>query len=189
MLLLAHTGITLGAATLLAGAANIRKKSGNGILTWFTSLSEYVDIRILIIGSVLPDIIDKPLGVFFFRDTFSNGRIYPHTLLFLVILAAAGYYLYRRRQSTWLLVLAFGTFAHHVLDEIWLTPKTMLWPFLGFAFDRVDVEDWLSFWLWDMFDYPHVFIPEILGLVILLWFVTTVISRKKVGVFLKNGKS
>ena len=189
MLFLAHTGITLGAATLLAGAAQFKKKSGNGILTWFMSLSEYVDIRILLIGSLLPDIIDKPIGVFFFRDTFSNGRIYAHTLLFLVILAAAGFYLYRRRHKTWLLVLAFGTFTHHIMDQIWTTPKTMLWPFLGFAFDRVNVEDWLSFWFWDMFVYPQVFIPEILGLAILLWFGFTLINRKKVGVFLKNGKS
>ena len=35
MLLLAHAGITLGAATVLAGAAKFKKKSGNGILTWF----------------------------------------------------------------------------------------------------------------------------------------------------------
>lgn len=189
MLLLAHTGITLGAATLLAGAAEFKKKSRNGILTWFTSLSEHVDIRILLIGSMLPDIIDKPVGVFFFRDTFSNGRIYAHTLLFLVILAGAGYYLYRRRRKTWLLVLAFGTFIHLLLDSIWTTPKTMLWPLLGFTFDRLNVEEWLSFWFWDLFVYPDLFIPEVLGLAILLWFVFTLLNRKKVGVFLKYGKS
>ena len=189
MLLLGHTGITLGAATLLAGAAEFKKKSGNGILTWFTSLSEYVDIRILLIGSLLPDIIDKPIGVFFFRDTFSNGRIYAHTLLFLIILSAAGFYLYRRRQKTWLLVLAFGTFVHLLLDTIWNTPRTMLWPLLGFTFDRVEVADWLSYWFWNIFVYPEAFISELVGLAILLWFGFTLISRKKVVVFLRHGKS
>lgn len=189
MLLLAHTGITLGAATLLAGTAEFKKKSGNGILTWFTSLSEHVDIRILLIGSLLPDIIDKPIGVFFFRDTFSNGRIYAHTLLFLVILTVAGFFLYRRRQKTWLLVLAFGTFVHLLLDGIWTTPRTMLWPLLGFAFDRFEVTEWLIYWFWDLFVYPHLFIPELIGLAILLWFCFTLISRKKVSVFLKYGKS
>jgi membrane-bound metal-dependent hydrolase YbcI (DUF457 family) len=189
MLLLAHTGITLGAATLLAGAAEFKKKSGNGILTWFASLSEYVDIRILIIGSLLPDLIDKPVGVFLFRDTFSNGRIFSHTLLFLVILAGAGYYLYRYRRQTWLLVLAFGTFMHLLLDSIWTTPRTLFWPFLGFTFDRVDVEDWLSLWLWDLFVYPDLFIPETIGLAILLCFVLTLVYRKKIGVFLRHGKS
>jgi membrane-bound metal-dependent hydrolase YbcI (DUF457 family) len=189
MLLLAHTGITLGAATLLAGAAEFKKKSGNGILTWFSSLSKYVDIRILIIGSLLPDLIDKPIGVFLFRDTFSNGRIFSHTLLFLVILSGAGYYLYRRRHKTWLLVLAFGTFMHLLLDSIWKTPRTLFWPFLGFTFDRVNVEDWPSLWFWDLFIYPDLFIPEIIGLAILLYFASTLIYRKKVGVFLRYGQS
>ena len=188
MLLLAHTGITLGAATLLAGTVEFKKKSGNGILTWFASLSEYVDIRILIIGSLLPDLIDKPVGVFLFRDTFSNGRIFSHTLLFLVILTAAGYYLYRRLRKTWLLVLAFGTFMHLLLDSIWITPRTLFWPFLGFTFDKFNVEDWLSFWFWDLFVYPDLFIPELVGLAILLSFAFTLIYRKKVGAFLKCGK-
>jgi inner membrane protein len=189
MMLLAHTGITLGAATMLAGAVRLKKKSANGISTWFTSLSEYVDIRILLIGSLLPDIIDKPLGVFFFRDTFSSGRIFAHTLLFTVILAAAGFLLYHRRYRTWLLVLAFGTFIHLILDQIWLTPKTMLWPFLGFTFDRLDVSDWFTLWFRDLFKYPDLYIPEFIGLAILIWFGITMINRKKVGVFLKQGKS
>lgn len=189
MLLLAHTGITLGAATLLAGATELKKKNGDGILTWFTSLAEYVDIRILLVGSLLPDIIDKPVGVFFFRGTFSSGRIFAHTLLFLVILTAAGYYLYRRRRRTWLLVLAFGTFVHIILDQIWATPRTMLWPLLGFTFDRLEVSEWLTYWFWDLFIYPDLFIPEILGLAILLWFGITLIRRKQVGVFLRYGKS
>jgi inner membrane protein len=189
MLLLAHTGITLSVATLLAGAARSNQKTGNGISTWFTSLSAYVDIRILLIGSLLPDIIDKPLGVFFFRDTFSSGRIFGHTLLFLIMLTAAGFLLYRRRHRTWLLVLAFGTFIHLILDQIWLTPKTMLWPFLGFTFDRLDVSDWFTLWFRDLFVYPELYIPELIGLAILLWFAITLINRKRVGVFLRQGKS
>ena len=188
MLLLAHVGITLGAATLLAGAAKFNKKSGNGILTWFTSLSEYVDIRVILVGSLLPDIIDKPIGVFFFRDTFSSGRIFAHSLLFLIILAAVGFYLYRRRHKTWLLALAFGSFVHLLLDSIWNTPNTLLWPLLGFAFDRVEVSEWFSYWFWDLFVYPELFFTELLGLAILLWFGFTLINRKKVGVFLRRGK-
>ena len=189
MLLLAHTGITLGAATVLAGAAKLKKKSKKGILTWFTSLSEYVDIRILLIGSLLPDIIDKPIGMVFFRDTFSSGRIFAHTLLFLIVLAAAGYYLYRRRHKTWLLILAFGTFVHLLLDQIWTMPNTMLWPFRGLTFDRYNVDEWFTIWFWNLFVYPDLFIPEFLGLAILLWFGFTLINRKKVGVFLRHGKS
>ena len=188
MLLFAHTGITLGAAAVLAGALKYKNKSGNGILTWFRSFSEYVDIRILIIGSMLPDIIDKPLGMVFFREEFSSGRIFAHSLLFLVVLGAAGFYLFRKRQKTWLLVLAFGTFIHLALDQIWLMPKTVLWPWLGFSFERIEITDWYSLWFRDILAYPDIFIPELVGLGILLWFGAALVVRKKVGVFLKRGR-
>jgi inner membrane protein len=189
MLFFAHTGITLGASYVMAGAVQSIKRPGKGSFAWFTSLSEYVDIRILLVGSMLPDIIDKPLGMFFFRETFSSGRIFAHTLLFLVVLTAAGYYLYRRRRQTWLLVLAFGTFIHLALDQIWLMPKTVLWPFLGLSFDRIEITDWYSLWFQDLFSHPEVYIPELLGLVILLWFGVTLVAREKVGAFLKRGRS
>ncbi len=189
MLVLAHTGITLGAATLLAGAAQYNSKSKISRISWFASVSRYIDIRILIIGSLLPDIIDKPVGQYFFQETFSYGRIYAHTLLFLVIIAAVGFYLYRSYRKVWLLTLAFGTLIHLILDEMWLTPRTLLWPFLGFAFDRADLTDWLSMVWQSIFKYPEVYIPELVGLLILLWFGVTVIVRKKVGAFIRYGKS
>ncbi len=40
---------------------------------------------------MLPDIIDKPLGDLIY-GTPSMGRIYAHTMLFLIILAAAAFY-------------------------------------------------------------------------------------------------
>ena len=189
MLLLAHTGITLGAATLLAGVAQFKERRRHGLVAWFSSLSEYADIRVLLVGSMLPDIIDKPIGMYFFRETISSGRIFSHTLLFLVILAAAGYFLYRRRRQTWLLVLAFATLLHLLLDAMWLTPRTLLWPFLGFSFDKMEYTDWYSLWFQDLFEHPDIFIPELLGLAILLWFGVTLINRRKVGVFLRHGKS
>jgi inner membrane protein len=189
MLVLAHTGITLGAATLLAGAVQYRHEPKISRISWFASLSRYIDIRILLIGSLLPDIIDKPVGQYFFRETFSYGRIYAHTLLFLVIITAVGFYLYKSYNKVWLLTLAFGTFIHLILDEMWLTPRTLFWPFLGFAFDRADLTDWLlSIWQ-TIFRYPEVFIPELVGLSVLLWFGITIIVRKRVGTFIRYGKS
>src|SRR5665811_1301066 len=41
------------------------------------SLSRFLDIRVLMIGSLFPDIIDKPLGFIGFGD----GRSITHTLL------------------------------------------------------------------------------------------------------------
>ena len=64
---------------------------------WFDALARRVDIRLLAIGSLLPDIIDKPVGQVFFRGTFSDGRIFSHTLLFLALVSLGGYA--RRRRT------------------------------------------------------------------------------------------
>ncbi len=187
MLLLAHTGITLG-VTVLAGSIAKRNKSTNRAAAWLAAFYERIDIRILLIGSLLPDIIDKPVGMVFFRDSLSNGRIYAHTLLFLILISIGGYVLYRQRNSIWLLVLAFGTFIHFILDQIWLTPKTIFWPLMGFEFDRIEITDWFTLWFRDFFAHPDVYLGEFIGLGILLWYGIMIINRKKVGAFLRYGK-
>ena len=99
MLLLGHAGITLGAATLVAGVMKSRHSSQIMKVSWFALLSSYVDIRLLLLGSLLPDIIDKSVGQVFFRETFASGRIFSHTLLFLIIITGVGFYLYKWKQK------------------------------------------------------------------------------------------
>ncbi len=189
MLLLGHTGITLGVATLLDGAVKNRRSSQAGKVSWFVSLASHIDVRLMLIGSLLPDIIDKPVGQFFFRETFSYGRIFSHTLLFLIIIAAVGFYLYQRRRNVWLLTLAFGTFMHLVLDEIWNIPVTLFWPFLGFTFERIDLTGWASNIFQALLSSPRVYVPELLGLVILLWFGLALVGGRKAGAFIRHGKA
>ena len=168
MLVFGHAGITLGAALLIGGPVfkhclkgktteitdkhsinhsgaqsennyrNIKKAS------WLIALSNYVDIRLLLIASLLSDIIDKPIGVYLFKDTFDNGRIFSHTLLFFLLITIAGLLLYRYRQKNWLLVLSFGIFVHLILDEMWNYPHTLLWPLYGVEFDKRYLENWLA---------------------------------------------
>ncbi len=188
MLIFGHAGITLGAATLLAGVAKSRHSTQISKVSWFTSLSSYIDVRILLVGSLLPDIIDKPVGQFFFRETFSNGRIFSHTLLFLIIITAVGFYLYKRRRAVWLLTLASGTFLHLILDQMWRAPTTLFWPFLGFTFSRGELTDWLSNIFQALVSNPVVYVPEAAGMAVLLWFGLALFRRRKVGVFLKYGR-
>lgn len=187
MLVFGHAGLTLGVATLVAGIADIRRASLNEKKSWFASLSRHVDIRILMVGSLLPDIIDKPVGQFFFRETFSNGRIFSHTLLFLLVLTGIGFYLYRRHRQVWMLTLAAGTFLHLILDGMWTTPATLFWPLMGFTFEKEDITDWLANIFREAFSHPQYAIPELLGLVILAWFGLALVFRKKVSAFLKSG--
>lgn len=211
MLIFGHTGITLGIAILSSRALSKsysasteenrgRKKlesspelpsaqNHRGRASWVTSLANHADIRLLLIGSLLPDFIDKPMGQIFFRDTFSNGRIFCHTLLFLILITLAGLYLYRRRSKSWLLVLSFGTLTHLVFDQMWRAPLTLLWPIYGFVFERIDLTFWTPNILDALLTEPEVYLPELVGATILIWFAQTLVRRRKVCAFIKYGQA
>ncbi len=212
MLLLGHTGITLGIATLLNGAAIYHfslarqrmnsgehrehnsktrlapKSAATSKPFSFTALGALLDIRLLLLGSLLPDIIDKPLGQIIFRESFNNGRIFTHTFLFLILITTAGYYLYRKRQKIWLLTLAMGTFTHIILDEMWFSPKTLLWPMFGLAFEKLDLTFVMYGMLQALFTNPKIYLSEMVGLAILVTFAVVLIRRKKVRSFIKYGR-
>ena len=192
MLPLGHIGITWAVAVLPGHVVRaIRSvtaypdsKSGNsqyslerpsrdnyGTLQRITSVSRYINIRLLLIGSLLPDIIDKPIGEFFFREYFSNGRIFGHTLLFLALITIIGLFLYKSRHSTWPLVLSFGTFMHPILDAMWLTPPTLFWPLYGFTFERIDLNLYYQDILGTLISNPQVYLPELMGFVLIAWFM------------------
>jgi hypothetical protein len=185
MLLFAHTGITLGAATVISGAANYRQ----GKTAWLTSLSKYMDIRFLIIGSMLPDIIDKPIGQYFFADTFSNGRIFSHTLSFLVLLTVIGFLWYKTKHQIWGLSLAAGTLAHLVLDGMWGVPETFFWPFFGWEFENREISGWLGGLFDTLVSNPAIYISEVIGFVISVWFGLLIIKRKQLKSLIKTGKA
>lgn len=210
MLLLGHVGITLGVAKLLnttvsrnhdsiAISLNVRQPLPSASITaqsstearktpWLLALGNHIDVRLLLIGSMLPDIVDKPIGLYFFKDTFSTGRLFCHTLLFLILITLAGAYLYKVRRRVWLLVLAFGTFIHLISDQMWLAHRTFLWPFFGFAFEREDITNWAAKMLHSLYTDPSVYLPEFIGAVMLIWFFSVVVRKKKVSSFIKNGK-
>lgn len=195
MLLLGHMGITLGTAALLDGAFS-RSSSLSSQSTQRTeqtrqtkpSLLSKIDLRLLLIGALLPDIIDKPLGQVFLRDTLSNGRIFCHTLLFLILITLAGFYLYRRRKKTWLLIVSFGTLMHLILDQMWLEPRTLVWPLRGLSFEKTDLTHYVQDTIHGLHTSPAVYVPEIVGAGILICFVWMMVQRRTMFAFIRNGK-
>jgi len=193
MLIFGHVGITLGTAITLSGLQNYlhptnttqneegklvsslsnNDRAHNHSLTnnsSFMSMINRTDIRLLLVGSLLPDIIDKPIGQWLFKEYFSNGRIFSHTLLFLILITILGVFYYKHYGKTWFLSLSFGTFMHLILDQIWRTPRTLLWPILGLEFDRIDLTDWIGGMWRGLLTDPAIYIPELLGLFIIIWF-------------------
>ena len=94
-----------------------------------------MDLRVLALGAVLPDLIDKPIGSILFTDYFMTGRIYAHTLLFAVVALSAVMVLTRRGSAArkrWM-ALPIGVFFHLLLDMP-LDAETLWWPVLGVEF-------------------------------------------------------
>ena len=209
MLVFGHTGITLGAAVVLANVltrrcipngienetavstqadSNVQESAASQRTSILSRLAERIDLRLLFVGSLLPDIVDKPVGQCFFRDVFSNGRIFSHTLLFLIMVTLVGLWLYQRYTKNWLLVFAFGILTHLICDQMWRSPRTLLWPIYGFSFERMDLTHWVSNLLYALQTNAQVYVPELVGLVILVWFAAELVRRGEVIAFIKTGR-
>ena len=205
MLFFAHAGITLGAAASLANLARMKSRGnrrqaptspspttssrlGHWLLSFFDPLASFADLRVLLVGSLLPDIIDKPLGIFILGDSISNGRIYSHTLIFLIALCAIGSWRYLKSRKTWGLALAFGVAMHLILDGMWTSPGTLLWPLLGQSFSKDDLGDWIPAMVHGLATRPWVNIPEAVGLAVVAWLAYVVIRRKNVWAFVIRGR-
>ncbi|MDP2920192.1 MAG: metal-dependent hydrolase [Dehalococcoidia bacterium] len=193
MFLFGHTGLTLAAAATTDFVySHLKpvpdKNTAVDVRHQHLSFFNMIDSRLLLFGSLLPDIIDKPLGVFLLGGVYRSGRIYSHTLLFLVLLTAVGLLLRWRYKKSWLLVITFGVLTHLVFDSMWRNPVTLFWPLLGFTFPPEQLEDWFNSLLYELLHLPQVYIPEILGVtvfaVLLLWLV----KKKRVGSFMKTGR-
>ncbi len=83
------------------------------------------------LGAVLPDLIDKPLGLIVLKGIVDAGRIYVHGLLVLMILFAAGMLLWRYRATVLGIVLAVGVLSHQIMDRMWTHPVAWFYPMLG----------------------------------------------------------
>ena len=188
---LGHMGITLGAAAVLNGAV-CKVYSLSTQPTQRTPQTRQtkpyllfrIDLRLLLIGSLLPDIIDKPVGWLF----LSNGRIFCHTFLFMVFVSLGGFYLYRRYRKNWLLAVSFGTLMHLVLDQMWLHSRTLLWPLYGFTFEKIDPAHFVEDTLDGLRTNPAVYVPEIIGAGILICFVWMMVQRRMMFAFIRDGK-
>ncbi len=195
-----HTAVTLGAA--LAGAQFLPpaaspalvapglNRLNSFLLSSLQRLSRIADIRFLLLGSLLPDVIDKPLGLWLLKDSIGAGRAFSHSLLFLLITAVAGWLVQRRWKSTWLLVISFGVLVHLVLDSMWRAPQTLLWPVFGVHFpkDQMGLLPLLAQMLHDLVINAAEYIPELIGFAILLWFGYVIWRSGKMKRFLRTGR-
>ena len=144
MLLLGHLGIGLGLAWLLS---------------WKSPTS--VDYRLVLFGAILPDLIDKPLGIFL----GIGGRTWSHTFLFLYAILALSFV----PRLTFLRLVGFGVATHLLLDQMWSLPQIILYPAYGWTFPRQSFTP--DVWFDALLHDPYVQFGEVAGVAILVAFV------------------
>lgn len=170
MFIFGHIGITLGIFYLLSRL--------------FPEKNIPVDLKWIAFGALLPDFIDKPLGRIVLAETIGSGRIFAHTLVFAIFLGLAAYYILQQKGWITPLIIAGASFCHVLEDQMWNSPAALFWPFLGWEFPRDTFSgSFIEYFMGILnrsYDpaYSGVFVPEIIGLGIILLFMGSQIRSK-----------
>ena len=135
-----------------------------------------IDYRAAAFGSLLPDLIDKPLVWFILRDSDLGGHHVGHSLLFSLLLLAIGFAAAVRGDNRMLLV-AFGSITHIVYDSVTHVPWSILYPFVeldvpntGFLLRATNVAG------------------EVVGVLVLVFFFTRPRARERALLFVREGR-
>lgn len=151
-------------------------------------LGIYFDFRLVMIGSIVPDILDKPLGFLIAPDLLNNNlRTIGHSGLFALAFVLAGLAIHFMLRNPQVLIMAVSSAGHLILDQMWNIRDTLLWPLLGLEFRQGTTT--LSEYIW--FHVHGLLDPRPMDLVtggIILVFIIYVTVFTGIKPFLKIGK-
>jgi len=151
MFIFGHIGLTIG--ILVIGLILFKKPE----------LISKIDFRIIAVFAILPDILDKTLGYLIFPDQLHSGRLFSHTLVFLIFFMIVYFLII---GSQWW-VYSFPIITHQLFDQPWLDPGTWLWPAFGWGFKYSDISPWES-WFSALTSNPFIITTELLGIIALI---------------------
>jgi hypothetical protein len=157
-------------------------------IVWFVMRGNpRVDYRVVALASLLPDIIDKPIGRIFLRGRFDSGRLYAHTLLANVALFSVLFFMRGRSKRKFVLV-PISSLLHIAEDGVFATPKLFWWPLFGTSFPKDHVSGG-TFAFLSPLNYAGAIWQEGVGLALLVWLFAAhgMLSRDGLRTFLKTG--
>lgn len=148
-----------------------------------------MDLRILLLGALLPDLVDTPIGLAFY-DTFGGVRLFTHGLVLAAATMVGVVFATRRGRprKTWM-PLAIGLLLHVLLDAMWLDPETLWWPLLGTSFTAAGPETAGSYVSAILTDWK-VWAAEAIGIIYLayLWSAAHLSDEATRREFLRTGR-
>lgn len=178
MIFFGHVGITTAAVKVYEKVSNRKARRD----------TPNIDYRLVMIGAMLPDIIDKPIGAYFFRSTFHNSRIFSHSLLFsIAMMVLGGCYFYKHKNNS-MFIIGICSLIHQILDSMWLYPGILYWPLYGWKFPTRPEGNWVESSLGKLVTDPYVYVPELIGIVIVGYYVGRLLLKGSIKEFLKHGK-
>ncbi len=132
----------------------------------------------LIIGSLLPDLIDKPLLLL----GFGPGRFFAHNLMFVLISFLIIHFSTKRNLRISVPFL-FGVIMHLILD---IPEVPFFYPFISYEF--IMLEEPLRNWFIALFTRPLNLITEVTGIVffILILIRNRLYNKKEILSYLKG---
>lgn len=147
-----------------------------------------IDYRLLAVGSMLPDLIDKPLAVSVFTEA-ETSQLVAHSI-FVHAVVLVGALLFRRKSLPY--VLAFS--GHLILDRMWRHTETFWWPLFGWTvfwkFKSMNTpESMVAVYLDIITRYPRVWIVELIGITTIMWMIIRyrLYHRNALTTFLSTG--
>ncbi|HEX2050225.1 MAG TPA: metal-dependent hydrolase [Actinomycetota bacterium] len=137
-------------------------------LVYVTLGRRRVDYRFVLLGAVLPDVVDGLLGLVLFDGP--AGRWAAHSLVAVLVVALAVILGTRgERRLAWF-GIPVGWLTHLVADGMWSAPETFLWPAFGGSFSDAPREPYS----WDLVTDPLAHLStwgaEVAGALLLAWF-------------------
>ena len=113
------------------------------------------DYRFLVLGALLPDVIDLPFG----GARVLHSVVGSIAVLVVVMLSTVGRRLLRRR----LLALPIGMMIHLIFDGAFTNNGVFWWPFSGFRFEDAPWPTWER--------GPWSILLEVVGIGLCAWIV------------------
>jgi hypothetical protein len=127
-----------------------------------------IDYRFVLLGAVLPDLVDGLLGQFFFDGP--SGRWIAHSLLAAIAVTVMILIVFSGERRLAVFGIGVGWLLHLVGDGMWAAPETFLWPAFGTEFAGTPAEPYSVDLLTHPWDHLGTWAGELIGVGLLAWF-------------------
>ena len=138
------------------------------LIVYVTLGRRRVDYRYVLVGAVLPDVVDGLLNVTLLHEP--AGRSIAHSVLSVIVVTVVILLVFKGERRLSVFGVGVGWLLHLVGDGMWEAPRTFLWPAFGADFAARPPEPYS----WDLFVHPLDHLAtwggELAGLAVIAWF-------------------